>query len=352
MSVRLLIPLLICLCLSNAQAAPSPAGPFVIFLAATGSDENSGLSRHSPILSLGKAQDILLDVDPNQDVEIQIAPGTYYDQRVRWEFTMENHIVRFMPLDDTKIRPTFDGCPGPDVDPSDCGGGTWFTLQAATGENTNVHFDYIRVQRYGTAISFNGNRNSPARFNGANRVYGSYFRDIGNGFNTDLSPSTAAIRLVNSDNNILRNNHFVDVRNIGQGSRLIHAIYVAHQSSGNEIVGNRIVNVSGDAIRLRDASNDNLIVRNRISRSGTFGFSDWYCDREKRGNCTKQVPECPSWENTFRNNVLDGTYRCEPMAISEFYQDEMPRRCEPPVENARRLHKDGNTVTADPCSFG
>lgn len=344
-----MLGLTVCFCVPVNASTPN-ANPFMIYLSPDGSDANGGLSRSDPILSLSRAQDILVEADPNMDVEVHIAPGTYYGQQVEWRFTMPDHTVTFMPLDNTKIRPVFDGCPGPDAEPSQCTGDTWFTLHAFDGEATNIKFNYVRVTRYGTAISFHGNRNDSLASNGGNTVYGSYFKDIGNGFNTDLPPSTAAIRFVNSDDNLVQNNHFVNVVNIGKGAGLIHALYIAHQSSGNDISRNQFFNISGDAIRLRDASNDNRIVGNTISKAGTTGYSDWYCDHDERTDCTKRAPECPSWENAFRDNTLDGTFQCRDMKTFVYFQDDVTTGCMPPAEGAKRLRTSGNVETDAPCS--
>lgn len=338
-----------CLFLTSANASHRTTDVFTIYLAPNGDDANDGLSRESAILSIERAQDVLMAAQPGKDVEIRVASGTYYDQRVRWRYTMPHKTISFMRDDDADDRPVFDGCPAPDAEPRDCRGGTWFTLLADAGERSNLRFHYLEVTRYGTAISFNGNRDADGRSNAGNRVYGSYFKDIGNVFNTDLSASTAAIRLVNSDDNQFANNHFVNIVNVGRGSRLIHALYVAHGSSDNTISRNRFENVSGDAIRLRDASNDNIIVRNRILRSGSAGFSDWYCDHEARSDCTKVAPECPSWGNVFRDNALGGSYQCRAMETVTFYQDDTTRGCPAPPPRSLRLRQSGNTEAVVQC---
>lgn len=338
-----------CLCLSSANASHRTTDVLTLYLAPDGDDTNDGLSPDSAILTLERAQEVLVAARPDRDVEVRVASGTYYNQRVRWHFTMPENTIKFTREEGARERPVFDGCPGEGALPQDCRGGTWFILEADRGERTNIHFNYLQVMRYGTAISFEGNRDAEHRSNGGNRVNGSYFREIGNVFNTDLPPSTAAIRLVNSDNNEFFNNHFVNIENVDRGARLIHALYVAHGSSNNTIARNRFLNVSGDAIRLRDASNDNTITRNRIVRAGRVGFSDWYCDHEARSDCTKREPECPSWGNVFRDNVLGGTYQCQAMETFAFYQDDTTRGCPTPPAQSQRLRMTGNTFAAAQC---
>jgi hypothetical protein len=260
---------------------------------------------------------------------------------------MPEHRIRFMPRDDDRNRPVFDGC----LASGACPGGTWLTLRHAGGEETNLHFEYIRVQRYGTAISLNGDRNAEPTSNGSNRIYGCYFDRIGNVFNASLSPSTAAVRLVNSDDNEIANNHFVDVVNATSGG-LIHALYVAHMSDRNRIERNRFVRSTGDPVRLRDYSNDNVVRDNTFIQVGTTaGYTDWYCDHDARTDCTKPTAECPSWNNQFRDNTLDGSFTCDPLGVWELFQDDTTTGCAPPSATAARVRTSGNVQTPTPCSM-
>ena len=52
------------------------------------------------------------------------------------------------------------------------------------------------------------------------------------------------------------------------GEHLLHAIYARDQSSGNRIEDNRFSDISGDAIRFSNASNDNTVTGNRAKNSG------------------------------------------------------------------------------------
>ena len=59
-----------------------------------------------------------------------------------------------------------------------------------------------------------------------------------------------------------------DVRGTKWGPRLIHAIYARDRSSGNTFKDNRFKDISGDSIRLSNASNDNTITGNRARNAG------------------------------------------------------------------------------------
>ncbi len=320
------------------------AGPpelVVVHLAPDGDDESDGAA---PFATLAGVHAWLEERAPEGDVEVRVRAGRYHGQTVSWTWTRPDRRIRFV-RDADEGRPVFDGC----LEDGACPGGTWFTLRSASGNPTNLHFEYLRVENYQTAISFNGDRNDPAASNGRNRIYGCYFDRIGNISNPDLDPATAALRLVNSDDNEIANNHFTNVVNTRSGG-LVHAIYAAHLSDRNVIARNRFLRSSGDPVRLRDFSNDNRISDNRFIRVGTTaGYTDWYCDHEARDDCTKVGPECPSWGNQFRDNELDGDWECQVLSTWHLFQDDETAGCAPPAPEARRVRTSGNVRTERPC---
>src|SRR5690606_31313596 len=220
---------------SSADGGAAPDCPRRYYLAADGDDARDGRSAASALQTLARVQELLVVDPPGCEVEVHVAPGLYRRQRVSWTFTMPEHPITFRAAN-REDRPIFDGC----VSAGDCPGGTFFTLRHSAGEATNLHFWYLHVRNYQTAISLNGARDVEATSNGHNRIFGCYFERIGNVFDSAVEPSTACVRLVNSDDNEIANNHFVDVVNTRSGA-LIHAIYVAHRSDRNIIRANRFL---------------------------------------------------------------------------------------------------------------
>ena len=306
--------------------------PLAIHMSPTGDDLRCGFTADTSVLTLGRVQEILVSAVSarDRDIEVRIAPGIYRNQTVRWKFTMPDHTVKFMPLRNDKNRPIFDG--------SGTQKATWFQLDHADGQATNLVFHYIKVQNYGTAINFHGNREDIHGFNSFNQIYGSYFLDIGQN-------STAAVKLVNSRNNRIVNSHFVNIIS-RSGCSSLHALYVAHMSSGNQILRNRFKNGCGDPIRIRDYSNDNVINENHLIKIGRkAGYTDWYCDHDVRTDCTKPAAECPSWNNQFRNNILERNFwRILPLKDFHYFQDAKATGCSPPSSDARRLRTSGNVL--------
>ncbi|MGM0559135.1 MAG: right-handed parallel beta-helix repeat-containing protein [Myxococcota bacterium] len=331
---------------TRTEQDAAPAGPFVIWMAPDGDDARSGLAESEAVATLGRVEQILEQHQPQRDVEVRIGSGRYRAQTIEWTYSVPGHTIKFTRTNSQADRPVFDGC----TSSTNCPGGTWFRLRRSDGSETRIEFNYIRVENYQTAISLDGNRNAEADSNGSNRIYGCYFYRIGNVFNSSLAPSTAAVRLVNSDDNVIANNHFDDIINTTSLNRL-HAIYVAHMSDRNEIARNRFVNNSGDPVRVRDFSNDNSIVDNTFEKAGKWaGYTEWYCDHDARDDCTKATPECPSWGNEFRRNHLDGNYSCEDLGTFEYFQDDSTTGCSPPISTARRLRTSENTRPTTPCA--
>lgn len=286
---------------------PSREEPLRVYLSPNGSDYNQGLSRSAPIRTLARAQQVLQVYDLKRPIEIHVGQGTYWEQSVEWTYT-NGHSITFTPVDFSKDRPVFDGNGVVE---------TWFKLEKSDGVNSNLRFRYLKVQNYATAVSFNGNRGSLSTWNGGNELYGMYFYRIG-GIFSHTGYSTAAVRLKNSRNNSVVNSHFVDILNYPDDASAIHAVYIAHYSSGNELLRNRFLRINGDPIKVRDESNHNYIADNKFYSSGEKAFyQGWYCNAdvkgwnlngENPGGCTKPSGECPSIGNEFRNNHLYGGY--------------------------------------------
>ncbi len=321
--------------------------PYRVYVAPDGDDGADGLAPERAIRSLSRAHEMLAEAAPDREVRIRIAPGRYYGQRVRWSYTDPDHPIVFLPHDPEAEKPVFDGgVPGDDGE-IEYPGGTWFVLSHSRGERTNLVFRSLQIENYQTAISFNGNRNNTGAYNAGNRIEGCTFRNIGNIYNPDVRPSTATVRLVNSIENEIRDNDFVDIINTTSPNRM-HAIYAAHYARRNVIENNRFIDNAGDPVRLRDFSNDNVIAGNLFRRAGIgAAYSEWYCDHDARDDCTKAEPECPSWNNVFRDNIIETDFDGNPLAEYIFYQGDTTSGCEKPSPDARRLITENNRLVRE-----
>jgi len=270
---------------------------FQVFVSPDGDDKNSGLTAAEAILSLSRAQDILLDYQPQMPVEVIVAAGTYNFQSVNWEFTNDNEIL-FRASDENKTRPIFDGRGKTD---------TWFTLSAQTGKPSMLTFRHLRIENYNVGISFSGDRNHVGRGNSHNTLDSMYFYRIGASFSPKYV-SYAAVRFVNSSYNEVKNSEFVDILNPDDRAHFIHAVYMAHHSSNNLVHNNNFSRINGDPIAVRDSANNNKIDNNIFEQTGTSAvFQDWYCQHGV-DDCSKPTRECPSNSNELTNNLIGSGY--------------------------------------------
>ena len=272
--------------------SPAPSA-LRIYVSPAGDDAQSGRTPNAPVATLDRVHQVLQQEKPRTAVEILFAEGTYLDQSVRWTFFVEHETITFRPArrGDAVV---FDGC----SDAASCPERTWFSLAADGGQETRLRFHDLTVRHYSTAISLAGNRNDATKFNGGNEIVGCRFADIGNAYRPSLKPSTAAVRLVNSRKNAIRDNVFERVVNVAKPS-LIHAIYVAHGSSGNTVSGNVFSQISGDPVRLRDGSDDNTISGNRFEGAGRYGFRSGIAKNTRAPTAPSRRPNAPPREMHF-----------------------------------------------------
>jgi hypothetical protein len=319
MKLRILLAVYLLTVATMAQGAT-----LKLYMSTTGSDTLGGTTEVTAVKTLGRIQNILVATQPTGPVEVHIAPGTYLGQTVVWTY-FNGQAITFTPLDFGTVAPIFDG---------QGTAGEWFRMESSSGKNTYLKFRYLRVQNYTAAISFVGDReNELYGWNGGNELYGMYFYHIGNKWSTNALNSTGAVHFVNSRDNSVANSHFINIENIASVAA-IHALYIAHYSSGNSVERNKFSYVSGDPVKVRDSSNNNYVADNEFNRSGnTAYFLDSFCD-SARTDCTKMGPECPSLNNAFSANTLQRGY--SGALISESTTTG-------PVDDCPRIISSGNT---------
>lgn len=272
----------------------------IIYLSLSGSDNNNGKTQESAVATLQRAFDIAYAVgrsDRGTKIRINIASGHYIGQIVKVRRPPPDTEFEITATPGSKSKPIFDGGGQ---------GGTWFTLKANTQRGARFLFRGLEITRYMTAMSFEGDRERADSHIGGNVIQGMVFRKIGQISTPNGQPSQAGIRFVNSRNNIIRDNEFIEIRN--KKCKGLHVLYFAHHSSDNQITGNVFDGACDSPIRLRDESNNNIATKNLFKNIRFKAiFDEWYCDREKFNNCTKKSPECPSWNNRYENNQVENS---------------------------------------------
>lgn len=282
-----------------ALGAAQAASAGEIHLAVNGSDRNDGLSDKRPVATLSTAVQLAAaqSAKTGEDMAIIVGPGIYRkqtivltDQTIRGKLTIAG--TSTLAAD----YPAFYGN----------GSGTWLRYEGGAGRDTGLTIRNLRIVDYGTAITLNGNRDDPQGFNRGTVISDNVFARIGSA--SGKGKSTAALRLVNSRGNVIENNYFRSIRNYPVSSCPgLHAMYVAHSSSGNRIVHNTFDDFCGSAVKLRDGSGDNEILRNSFKTADrAAAIEEWFCDLAKTAECTKKSGECPSAGNIAKDNTFDG----------------------------------------------
>jgi hypothetical protein len=302
-----------------------------IYLSFSGNDNNDGLTAKKSVASLQRALYVANSLSLNNldKVKILVGEGVYLKQSAVTQGLSDGGVLEIRPLDANKPRPKFDGGGV---------GDTWLRIKIARGFPSKIGVYGLEIVNFETAISIDGSRNDKNMWNGENIIRNNIFMNIGQIARDGAKPSTAAIRLVNSDRNIIFRNKFINIRNSERCS-LLHAIYVAHDSTDNVIESNIFDSGCGDAIRFRDSSHRNIVKDNTFRDAWDKApVSDWYCDGGNREDCTKSAGECPSLNNVVDSNKIS-TRRGNSVPQTLTYGPDLSLHCPKAVSNMRFIVK-------------
>jgi hypothetical protein len=264
--------------------------PFNLYVSPKGDDAADGRSEAKALKTLGKALSTYESSCSSRSTRITLAAGSYGREQLT---------LRSVPC------PLEIGSSGGYAQFDGGGDGTWFTLATPGAKQIDLSISGMEVANYQSGVSVNGNRNDPEGWIGGVKVLKNRFVRIGS-FRDGQPPATAVVRLVNARSVLIEGNEFQTIRNLTHCGGL-HSVYIAHRSSGNRVVGNSFVDGCGETVKVRDSSSNNVVERNKFKQQeGSALFLDSYCDASTGAECTKAEPECPSWNNVFRENTIEG----------------------------------------------
>ncbi|MEU1573395.1 hypothetical protein ABZ519_19965 [Streptomyces collinus] len=230
-------------------ATPASASTVTVYMSTTGSDEGSGTASN-PADSLARVKQILM-TKSTTSATILIAPGTYYETAmVDWR-GMPQSTLLFRRNGDTG-RPVFDG--------RNATGDTHYWM-STNGPSLDVRELQVRNYRTGGIRMYTD----------GNIVRNMIFERLGNVYMpSGTQKGYAALHLLGSSGNTISN---VTFRNLENGntddlcSGCIHGVYAAVGSSNNQIDDSRFSYITGDPVRLRNASSNNVIELNWFAYS-------------------------------------------------------------------------------------
>ncbi len=184
------------------------------------------------------------------------------------------------------------------------------------------------------------------------------FEDIGN-VGGEPDAGLGGVVLSNTRDSAVLRSTFRRLVNRPADAGLIHGVYLSHHATGNVVSHNTFRTISGDPIRVRDASHFNTFHHNTFRDAGEAAiFGDWYC--HDRPECVRR--ECPSFGNALRYSDLGCTGHGG--AVVPLFYFHHGRACVPSgcpdlfMSGESRLVTSGNSLpdrdgdgTAD-CSLG
>ena len=305
------------LALTGCSDAAYAESVMQVYMSPTGSDMNDGLTIDTPVLTFTRVQDVLEENNPDTDVEVRIKQGVYVDGQTSWTFFVAGHTISFMPVD-YEYGMTATEFAGRPIFRSDGTPGWWVYAQLPSGHPggvTGLRFYYLQVELYQAGgLLIHGRYKTedgllvPATLGAnGNTVYGMYFRKLGSKYSASIGYGYAGLDLINSSDNLVRANHFLNLENNPPYGSYIHGVYLAHGSSRNQVINNRFLSVSADAVRIRNGSSDNEITGNSFEKVGNQAYViDWFCD----GTCVSggSVQECGGYDNQIHDNNLISSY--------------------------------------------
>lgn len=279
------------LALFTGLGAENAIAARVLYVATNGSDSNNGLSVSTPLATLEGAE---ANVNfANGDHTIYLRGGTYYGQEVRWTKHSDQHNVTIASYQNE--TPKFDGIQNGVMRPF------FFALVGGKNKPSNVTIRGLTIQNYlhwAIIIGLSGD------WLGGNVIEDNVFENIGDRF---LPPSLqcsgslrgyAVVAIEESGDNVVRNNVMANAENCPANAQYVHAVYLQHGSSNNQVYDNFVSITSGDPFKVRNGSNNNQFYGNYVTRSG---------DRSFLLSCSESG-ESSSWGNIVEDNVITFPY--------------------------------------------
>lgn len=273
---------------SNAQSTLN------IYMNPNGNDLNNG-TLSAPLLTLSAAQTVakatyLASPSSYNKIVINIMPGIYSGQSVVWSFVANSGAtpIIIQAYDQVK-KPIFDG------------GGTvasaffYFRYYSAGGE-TGLTLRNLAIKYYLTAMDIRGHSTDFTKYSSGTIIENNLFDRIGSAYGP--STSTAALRLMNTRNNIIRGNVFSRIDDIDASATGLHAIYAADFVIQNTISNNVFQNIkSGQVVKFRNQSDNNLVSSNSfINVRNWSSVYNWY------STTSVDSPECPNYGIQVNDN--------------------------------------------------
>ncbi|WP_171072811.1 right-handed parallel beta-helix repeat-containing protein [Streptomyces sp. DASNCL29] len=263
---------------SLVTATPAGAAPTSVYVSTTGSNSASG-TKSRPVRTIGEA---LKRVRNNTNLTtVRIFGGTY---RPGASFSLSK-AYKQKSITFTRVG----GSTAPVIKGTNGARHLDYFLKVAA-DGPRIHMKRLIVQYYRTGgVLLKNDRNT---------FTGTQFSFIGNAY-AGTGDGYAGIHMnAGSSYNIVDNVSFLYLKNVAnECPGCMHGVYIADQSHHNTVKNSTFQGITGDPVRLRRSSSDNLIDHNQFRRSGTNAMvSYWVHAKDGSFHCGA------------RNTVTNNTY--------------------------------------------
>ena len=261
-----------------------------------------GLTPERAVASFAAAEKILMDRGVLK-ARVLLRGGTYYPSSpIHWTYSPPGGHITFGTEPGTGeviidgSRQESSGAEALAVMKSDVGEASIETMAADYGMTLTSNNSSVVVEGY----TFQYHRSGGIRIAGqpgdrtSNIVIrNNTFQYIGDKYKAGTGTGYGGVHVTNSSGTRVEGNRFYYLVNVDSPGA-IHGVYLANYSNSSVIQKNRFGYISGDPIRTRHNSKNNIVDSNMFWQTGSYAiFSDWRFDGEDCGS-----------GNVFRNNQV------------------------------------------------
>ena len=273
------------------EPQPDPNVPMLdLYIAPNGSDDNSGRSETSAMLTLDAVSRMLVESPFAGNVTVHIAEGAYLvTESAYWHYSNPGYTTYIQGAGQDKT--VFVGPMGEDIT----------FLQVSSCNNTSISFKNftVRLVRNGIIMRCSSDGSITTEEGVTGWFENLTLTQLGGYYTRCDSSAVAGIQLLGSSNNTIKNCTFSGMRDYSTGNN-IHALYISTFSSNNLVQNCLFEDVRPDPVRIRRGSSYNIIENCTFINSGIVAYvSDW--------NAGEAEPE-PSVGNQVRYNQFHGGY--------------------------------------------
>ncbi|MBN2185773.1 MAG: hypothetical protein JW746_10665 [Candidatus Krumholzibacteriota bacterium] len=289
---------------------PVCGNAFELFISPEGNDDDPG-TYSRPIMTLQKANDLLEENAPDEDVLIYIISdqGRCGIENTTWTYSSRKHRTTITSYPENSMA-SFSA--------SGYKGNAFITFKLEKGEPTNIHIEKIKVEDCPCRVFlFKGDPEDPSGWNGYNSISNCTFENVGNYRYPDKHIAYSVIGFVNTRHSEVHDCKFINIKNHtaatypqkrislenrkdrqyypnileyeasnkragGHNPNLpVIGIYFAHNCDSNQVSGNTFINVKGDVVRIRDNTTNLIFSCNKTVLSGWSAIiTAWHGEKE------------------------------------------------------------------------